>query len=90
MFKTSTRIWLEVTAVKAERLQEISEDDATAEGVSVVYEAYKKATGLLPVMDVPVYRFLWDSLNGKTHPWDSNPWVWAYTFKPALPAEEGK
>lgn len=29
------------------------------------------------------YRCVWDSINGKKHPWESNPWVWAITFKKA-------
>jgi hypothetical protein len=65
MPKWAARLWLEVTDVKVERLQEISVPDAKAEGV----------------WSVSALADLWDSINGKKYPWKSNPWVWAYTFK---------
>jgi len=70
MPKWASRIWLEVTVVKAERLQDITEEDAWSEGV--VPESGDS---------IAAFAQLWDSLNGKTHPWASNCWVWAYTFK---------
>lgn len=70
----ASRITLEITEVRAQRLQEISHRDALAEGVA--YDV-SKSDG------APLDRFrdLWNRINGKKHPWESNPWVWAISFK---------
>lgn len=80
------RITLEVTDVRVERLQDISEDDARAEGVddgpgrgSHVYPSPRAARG--PLGHRGVFRELWDTINGKRAPWASNPWVWAVSFR---------
>lgn len=73
MPKWAARIWLRVTDVRVERLQEMTEADAFAEGV--------KGGDWL---GDPVGRFaeLWDELNAKRgHPWESNPWVWRIEFE---------
>ena len=78
MPRWASRITLEVTAVKVERLQDISEADAKAEGA----EPYR-----LPVhpdrehlRHVDGYHALWESINGPGS-WDANPWVWCVSFK---------
>jgi hypothetical protein len=90
----ASRITLELTEVRVQRLQEISEDDARAEGV----EPYTPPHGhISPEQRVPGPGFdrvrlgdqphrlpfadLWDTINGKRAPWESNPWVWALTFR---------
>lgn len=77
MPRWASRLTLEVTEVRVERLQEISEKDAKAEGCSS--RSYRDGRG-----DESArleYRRNWESINGKKHPWESNPWVWAITFK---------
>lgn len=73
MPRKASRITLEVEAVRVQRLQEISKDDCIAEGM----------TGLANIHAGwhQSYAQLWDSINGKTFPWDSDPWVWVVTFK---------
>lgn len=76
MPREACRIFLEVTDIRVERLQDISEQDAIAEGLQDYYG--KNA----PYHANKVrYIDLWDEINGKKYPWDSNPWVWKITFK---------
>ena len=84
---------LEITGLRVERLQCLSREDALAEGIEVSSWAYscspyrnymkdKPGGGELhhstPEMSV---ISLWDSINGKKHPWKSNPFVWVIEFK---------
>jgi hypothetical protein len=85
MPRAASRITLEVTGVRVERLQDISEADAIAEGVYTNEQAIEKL-GLpsdtkLSGSCVDKYRIVWDSINGKKYPWASNPWVWCIEFK---------
>lgn len=70
MPRWASRITLEITSVRVERLQDISEADAIAEGVytdpaSPAYDAYAQ---------------LWDEINGPGS-WAANPWVWVLEFR---------
>lgn len=82
MPRRASRITLEVTDVRVQRLQEISEEDARAEGMGI-------SDGR--AMCGPQWSFrdgfsdLWDSINGKRAPWESNPWVWAVSFRQVAP-----
>lgn len=79
MPRWASRITLEVTEVRVQRLQEISEEDAKAEGSPREFltdqqnmndwESYRSA-----------YLRLWESINGQGA-WDANPYVWAITFR---------
>jgi hypothetical protein len=69
-----SRITLKITGVRVERLQDISEADAQAEGVYT--------DPACPAYDG--YRDLWESING-TDSWDLNPWVWCVSFKVVKP-----
>ncbi len=81
MRREYSRITLKVTAVRVERVQDISEEDAMAEGVNGgCLECGKKAPcGCLnPSPDHrDSFIYLWDSINAKRgYSWESNPWVW--------------
>lgn len=77
MRQSESRITLEVTSVRVERLQAISERDATAEGCTS--RTYRDGRGVEPA--TLEYRQLWDRINGKRAPWKDNPWVWAIEFR---------
>lgn len=78
MPRWASRITLEITDVRVERLQDISERDAWAEGCLGTDD---DVTG--GISGYSEYYKLWESINGKTAPWSSNPWVWVLTFKRA-------
>lgn len=86
MPKEAARIFLEVTNVRVERLQDISREDAIAEGIERFDDAtfwYKNYLNQpLPGCSNPITSFqtLWMAING-AESWQSNPWVWVYEFK---------
>lgn len=81
MCRWMSRITLEIKDIRVERLKDLSEEDAQAEGCVndvVLVDGGSDYKGLYArerFMD------LWNSINGKRFPWDSNPWVWAVEFK---------
>jgi len=75
MLRQYSRITLEITYVRVERLQVMSGKDAQTEGI------LKDDERTSAITLVGRYRTLWDSINGKKYPWSSNPWVWAIEFK---------
>lgn len=75
------RYFIKITDVRAERLQEITEEDAIAEGCTIM--AGVTSGGSMGLASARyAYRELWNSINPK-YPWESNPWVWVYTFTKA-------
>ncbi|PTM61866.1 hypothetical protein [Phreatobacter oligotrophus] len=92
MPRWASRITLEVTAVRVERLQDMLEVDAIDEGaLTIDLPAVGPATqaGKPPLGASPLVRFrhLWDEINGKRPgcAWANNPWVIAVTFKRHTP-----
>ena len=79
MPRWASRITLEITDVRVERLQEISEADAIAEGTAPYRLPVHPAREALRHVDG--YAQLWDSINGAGS-WAANPWVWVVSFKP--------
>ena len=71
------RDFLQITAVRAERLQEITDEDAIAEGCLETRE--RVGNGIHWESPRGNYCLLWDSIN-KEYTWDKNPWVWVYTL----------
>ena len=78
MPKSAARIWLEVTRVRVQRVRDISEEDARAEGVTPV--PFCKAGRPNGQEHVEAFEDLWCSING-AESWDANSWVWAIHFK---------
>jgi hypothetical protein len=79
MPRWASRIALEISEVRVERVQAISEDDARAEGVDLS----RLNLDVAMQFDRPLrylYRRLWQSINGDDS-WDKNPWVWVLSFK---------
>lgn len=114
MPRWASRITLEITDIRVERVQEISEDDAEAEGAAACetglecsacpWIGFEDSPGVERTEDEdweficpeckevcahhPIneqfrfgYRHVWDEINGKTHPWSSNPWCWCISFR---------
>ena len=87
MPKEACRLFLLVKNVRVERLQEITIDGARAEGITEYIHQFK------PVFTeaeddlwrnrttLENFRELWDSINGKKYPWESNPWVFVIDFE---------
>ena len=79
MPREASRILLEITEVRVERLQEITVGDVKREGVAEKPEEEFTAYVHYPIIER--FQLLWDSLNAKKYPWSSNPWVWVISFK---------
>lgn len=86
MQRTDSRITLEVTDVRVERLQDLSEADARAEGAP----GYQEGVDAPPPDDECEWSYLasflrlWNGINGDGS-WESNPWVWVIEFKRVTP-----
>ena len=77
MPRWASRITLEITNIKVERLQEITYDDAFKEGKAIMEYSILMHN---PIEDL--FRTLWNSINAKRgYSWESNPWVWVIEFK---------
>ena len=79
MPRCAARIFLRVTDARVERLQDISEYDAIAEGLA-------DATHYTPRENIARFAEFWDGFNVKRgYGWETDPWVWAYTFERMRP-----
>lgn len=65
MPKDAARIWLRVKEIGVQQIQEITEEQARAEGV----------------YDRKMFRLLWNSITDETSNWETNPWVWVIEFE---------
>lgn len=81
MPRCASRITLEITNVRVERLQDISAPDCVNEGINTqgpydvaIYDEFSSHS-------IAQFAYLWDSINSKKYPWASNPWVFAIEFK---------
>lgn len=86
MPRWASRITLEIVSVRVERLQEISEADAIAEGIDPLtdhgYKHYgREGAPFQPSMTARgSYMTLWESINGAGS-WALNPWIWVVEFR---------
>lgn len=91
MPRWASRLTLEITDVRVQRVSDISKEDAIAEGIQVFplqsqndeSAWYQSEPGVNQARTAQQsFRLLWDSINFKRHfGWDKNPWVWAVSFK---------
>ena len=88
------RTHAEILSATPEELQEITEEDAMAEGIQafeyidacngVAYQMYgteRLNPGIMSFTAIEAFRKLWDSIYGESYPWAGNWWVWAYDYK---------
>lgn len=73
MPKELARIWLEITGVRVEQLQNISTEDCISEGLNTTLRERDAEVNLKQQ-----FKELWESTGGD---WDANPWVWVVDFK---------
>ena len=102
MPKEAARIWLKVADVRVERLQDMSEGDAFAEGVSPWDDRCYARNGWKPTLYDPdsggsccplhAFEDIWNSTIKKSdldrYGWDANPWVWVIEFERCEKPEE--
>ena len=85
MPRCASRITLEITNVRIERVQEISEEDSIAEGIHVspghLWRPLGSKDTMKPYTHWQAFAAIWDSINVKKMPWSDNPWVWVITFQ---------
>ena len=87
MPKYAARIWLEITGVRVERLQDMSKADAVRDGGlhqlpatgRYVVNQGDQYFGMATHDPLELFREIWESTGGD---WDANPWVWVIDFKP--------
>lgn len=89
MPRFASRLLLEITDIRIERLNDISDEDAVKEGLRILPASGRYVVspgdqyfGSASHDAVEVFSWLWDSINAKKgYPWSSNPWVWVVEFK---------
>lgn len=90
MPREAARIFLRVTDVRVERLQDITPDQIDAEGCKEW--AYSATTGELLPSGPSWFKIAWDNTvkakNMSTYSWDANPWVWVIEFERINKEEE--
>ena len=88
MPRWASRITLEITDVRVQRVEEISEEDAIAEGVTFDGKYWHGAAHVVKgvprcmVSATDAFMDIWYAIYfGRVRGWDANPWVWAITFR---------
>lgn len=78
MPRWASRRQLEVTEIRAERLQAISGIDAWEEGCWPLGKAHRAGD---PQQTIDQFHSVWNAINGSKNPWESNPMVWCISFR---------
>lgn len=85
MPRWASRLTLEIIKIRLERVQEISEEDAIAEGTQLPIAYMPKECQRAAWSERQVFQRLWDSINAKRdggkYAWKKNPWVWVIEYK---------
>ena len=90
MPRWASRITLAITDVRVELLNDISEADARSEGIQVLplqseddpSAWWQSSPGVNQERTARAsFRGLWNFINRKKNPWESNPWVWVVSFE---------
>lgn len=97
MPRWASRTLLEITSVRIERLQDISDEDARAEGLECMagdpecgYRNYLDQTGQdWSLSPRESFQSLWESINGPAS-WSANPWVWPLDLRRLLNQQQGQ
>jgi hypothetical protein len=89
MPRVAARLFPEVKSVRIERLQDITEEDAKAEGAekwgwfrphgASDEDCITYGKGLWPCYKNG-FAHIWEKINSENYPWNSNPWVWVIEF----------
>lgn len=86
MPKAAARIWLQVTDIRVERLQDINPSDVTAEGIGESFRSGAKSMASASIdhnlwssKQIRLFKDLWGSINGPES-WEASPWVWVISF----------
>lgn len=78
---SAARHFIKITAVRAERLQDISNEDCIKEGIFFDGSVYSNGLDNIQYLELrAAYKALINSIDGKDT-WDNNPWVWVYDYK---------
>lgn len=85
MPKDASRIWLKITNVSVERLQDITNKDAMSEGIESIdhgvhWRNYVPSEISCFIHPMHSFESLWTSINGEDS-WNANPWVWVIEFE---------
>jgi hypothetical protein len=84
MPRWASRITLRITDIRVERLQDISEDDARAEGAEPCTSTGWHGQNIVVMTARELFAELWNKINGPGA-WNENPWVWAISFERVKP-----
>lgn len=93
MPRWASRITLEIVDVRVERLQDITEEDARAEGLCEKNNQHGRwyhhdpsaPVGQWSTSPITAFRNLWDSLTDESTSWAANPWIWRIEYRRIKP-----